>query len=50
METQNLPCRLTQTELDERRDQLAQLVRDHTQAEQAKKDAATQHQEKIDEL
>ena len=43
MDTRHLPCKLTDQELAERRDKLAQQVRDLAHAEQAKKDAAAEH-------
>lgn len=48
METRTLAVKLTETELDERRDKLAEMVREYTQAEQAKKDAATHHKGIVD--
>lgn len=49
-ETRLLPCKLTDTELDIRRDQIAQLVSELAAAEQARKDAAAAHRLVIDDL
>ncbi len=45
-----LPVKLTDRELDERRDKLAALVREHTEAEQTKKDEAAQWKQKVDAI
>ena len=47
MDTRYLPVVLTQVELDERRDKLAQRVRDLAQAEQEAKDEAAERKEAI---
>lgn len=50
METRTLPVKLTEEELAQRRDKLAELVRDHTLAEQKKKDEASKHKTIVDKL
>jgi hypothetical protein len=50
METRSLPVKLTQEELDLRRDKLAELVRDISTAEQARSDAASAAKKEIDKL
>jgi small-conductance mechanosensitive channel len=47
MDTRSLPVKLTETELTERRDKLAQRVRDLGQAEQEAKDVAAEHKDAI---
>lgn len=47
MELRNLPCKLTDEELNSRRDRLAQLVRELALEEQAKKDTAALHADRI---
>lgn len=47
METRNLPCKLTDEELNFRRDKLAQLVSDLASEEQRKKDTAAHHSDRI---
>jgi hypothetical protein len=50
METRHLPVELTEAELNQRRDILAGLVRDHTHTEVEKKEAATRHANKLKEI
>ncbi len=50
MRTRTLPVRLTEIELTERRDQLAELVRDRNDAKQKAKDQATANKKIVDNL
>jgi hypothetical protein len=50
METQRLPCKLTQQQLDERRDKMAEQIERLATLEAAKKDAAAQAKAKIEAL
>ena len=50
METRNLPCALTETELLERGSQIADLVREYQHADEAKKEAASAAKAELDSL
>lgn len=50
METRNLPVTLTTEDLDQRRDKLAALVREHAEVEQEKKDATAAFSKRLKEI
>ena len=50
METRTLPVKLTPEELDQRRDRLAELVRECNMAKQVKKDHAAVDKKAVDDL
>lgn len=50
MEMRTLKCDLTETEVQQRADKLANTIREHTRVEQEKKDTAAQFKLKIEAL
>jgi len=50
METRNLPVKLTTDEMDQRRDKLAALVREHAAVEEEKKDSTAAYGKQLKKL